>query len=228
MRKFPVVTGVFVAATLAVAACGGSSPAASTLPTIPAVPSLAIPSFAIPSLNLGSFAIPSIAFPSFNANADPTLAAKFPTQVGGQPVTGVQTVNFVAFFQALAGDDESSASQLQSFVQLLGTNGVDATQLSFGSATTTVDGESVQIQAFRTPGGDINKFIALWPQLTALDDSEKTPPTVGTSNVGGKTVTTLTDPEDDSVTYIYAQGDTAWSVDSNDPAEAAAVFTALQ
>ena len=57
MRMLPIRSGIFVAAVLAVAACGGGT----TTPTVPAVnvPSIAIPSIAIPTLPSGSFAIPS-------------------------------------------------------------------------------------------------------------------------------------------------------------------------
>ena len=179
------------------------------------------------SFEIPSFAIPSFAFPSFNTNADPELAAKFPTQVGGQPVTDVQTVNFMEFFSAFGGGDAYEQARIQAFVQLLASAGIDASKLSFGNAKTTVNGNDVQIQAFRTPGGSAATFISLWPQLAAIDQTSNTPPTQGTANIGGKNVTTFTD-SDGNVTYVYPSGDTVWSVDTSDQAEAAAVFQAIQ
>jgi hypothetical protein len=226
MRKLPVVSGVFVAGALAVAACGGSNPA-STAPSIPPLPSFAVPSFAIPSFPTGSFAIPSFAFPSFNANADPDLAARFPKTVAGQPVTNVVTYNFVELFTAFGGGDAESQAKLQAFVQLLANNGINAATLSFGSADATVNDSDVTIQAFRTPGGNAATFISLWPQLAAIDQTNNTPPTAGSATVGGKTVTTFTD-SDGNVTYVYPSGDVVWSLDSSDQAEADAVFSAIQ
>src|SRR3954451_5688539 len=124
MRRIPVISGVFVAAALTVAACGGT-PSGSSLPTVPAInlPSGAIPSITIPTIPpLGSFAIPSFAFPSFDAHADRDLEAKFPAQIGGQPVKNVQSVNFISFMQAFAGDDPEELAQEQAFVQLLTNN----------------------------------------------------------------------------------------------------------
>jgi hypothetical protein len=227
MRKLPVVSVVLAGAALAVAACGGT--AASNVPTIPPLPSgVTLPSLpvAIPTLP-GSFAIPSNLFPSFDSNADPTLAAKFPTQVGGQPVTDIQTVNFISFFQAFSEGDAYATARLQAFVGLLGSNGIDASQLSFGSGRATVNGDSVEVQAFRTPGSDAAKFVGLWPQLSAIDNNGEAAPTIGTASVGGKNVTTFT-TTDESVTYVYPSGDTVWSVDDSDPTVAAAVFQAIQ
>jgi hypothetical protein len=237
MRRIPVVSGLFVAAAFSVAACGGTA-TPSGLPTVPAIPSGAIPSISIPSIDipsippLGSFAIPSFAFPSFNTNADPDLAAKFPTQIGGQPVTDVTTVNFVEFMTAFAGDTPEDQTRLQAFMQLLDNNGINAATLSFGSGKATVNDESVRIQAFRTPGVPSTTFLTLWPQLAQIGnfssgETPAPPPTVGSATIAGKTITTFTD-EDGNVTYVYPSGDIAWGVESSDQATLEAVFGAVQ
>jgi hypothetical protein len=235
MRRIPVVSGALVTAGLLLAACGGTA-SPSNLPTVPAIN---LPSNlpTIPPINmsnlptippLGSFAIPSFAFPSFNTNSDPELAAKFPTQIGGQPVKDVQTVNFIEFMTAFSGDDPEEMTKVQAFVQLLANNNINAGQLAFGSANATVNDEDVELQAFRTPGVPATTFIGLWPQLSQIDQSgDNTPPTVGTATIAGKTVTTFTNSDGD-VTYVYPSGDIAWSVDSTDQAVLDAVFAAVQ
>jgi len=228
MRKLSIVSGALVATALAVAACG-STPAASTLPTLPAVPSFAVPSIAIPSIAIPTLPVGSFALPGFSfSNGDPTLTSRFPTQIAGQPVTNVYTVNFISFFQAFGQSDPESSARLQAFVQLLASAGIDATQVSFGSASVTVNGDEDQFQAFRTPGSDATKFVALYPQLAALNQSDTPPPVVGTANIGGKSVSTFTDVSTETVTYIYPSGDVVWSMDTRFPDDAAAVFGALQ
>lgn len=225
MRRLPLLSGLAVAGALVIA-CGGNGPAASNAVPSIAVPSIALPSFALPSFDLSSFAIPSFAFPSFNTNADPELAAKFPQQIGGQPVTDVQTVNFITFMQAFAGDDPEEATKLQAFVQLLNNNGINPATLAFASGKATINDSDVEIQAFRTPGASAASFINLWPQLQAIDNNGDALPTQGQATVGGKQVVTFTDPEG-NVSYVYPSGDTAWSIDNSDEAEAGAVFSAL-
>lgn len=221
MRTLPVRSGVLVAAMLAVAACGGT-----TTPTVPpinvpsiAVPSISIPSIAIPTLPSGSFAIPS-----FNTNADPALAAVFPTQVDGQPVTNVQTFRFMDFLTLLGSSDPAQAT---AFTQAMASIGVDPNTLTEGTGTASVSGSDVQFEAIHTPGVDANRFIQIMPQLTVLFSPEDQPPTLGQTTIGGKTVTTLTDASSGDVQYMYAHGDVAWSFSSTDQAEVAAVLAAL-
>ena len=227
MRTLLVRSGILVAAALAVAACGGT--AAPTVPPVNvpsiAIPSIAIPSIAIPPIVLPSGALPSIAFPSFNTNADPALAARFPTQVAGQPVTNVQTVRFMDFLTLLGSTDPTTTS---AFTQALTSIAVDPNTLTEGTATATVNGNSVQFEAIHMPGADANRFIQIWPQVTVLFSPEDQPPTLGQASIGGKSVSTLTDPSTGDVTYLYANGDVVWSVSSAAAqAEVAAVLTAL-
>lgn len=230
MRKLPVVSGALFAAAMVVAACGGT--AAPTVPpvTIPslaissfAIPSISIPSIAIPTLPSGSFAIPSFAFPSFETNADPTLAAQFPTQVGGQPVTNVTTSRYMDFLVAF---DSDHPEQIQAFQAAMQGIGVDPNAVSLGGADTTVSDNGVTITAIRTPGVDATQLISVLPALAAATGGDTTPPTVTQANIGGKNALVLTDT-DENVTYVYVRGDVAWSSSSDDPTEVAAIFAAL-
>jgi len=217
MRMLPIRSGIFVAAVLAVAACGGGT----TTPTVPAVnvPSIAIPSIAIPTLPSGSFAIPS-----FETNADPALAARFPTQVAGQPVTDVTTYRFMDLLNEW---NSSQPAQLAMFTQAMSGIGVDPNTLTGGNGTATVDGSTVSISAIHTPGVDANRFIQIFPQLTQLFSPEDQPPTLGQTTIAGKNVATLTDASTGDVSYLYANGDVVWSVSSTDMNEVTQVLSAL-
>jgi hypothetical protein len=216
MRTLPIRSGILVAAALAVAACGGT--ATPTVPTVN-VPSIAIPSIAIPTLPGGSIAIPT-----FDTNADPALAARFPTQVAGQPVTNVQTVRFMDFLTLLGSSDPAQAT---AFTQAMASIGVDPRTLTEGTGMATVNDSTVPFEAIHTPGVDANRFIQVMPQLSVLFSPEDQPPTLGQATIGGKNVTTLTDPSTGDVSYLYANGDVVWSVNSSDQAEVEAVLAAL-
>jgi len=221
MRKLPVLSGAFVAAALVVAACTGT-----TTPTIPPVniPSLAVPSFAIPSIAIGSFAIPSFAIPSFaipSFTGDPTLAAKFPTTVGGKTVSPPQTALYASIFTAFGGSYDS-----QRFVQAMTSIGIDPNTVSYGTATVDLTTTTV-ISAIRTPNFSAAQFLSELPQISALLQPDQPAPTVGQVTIAGKTVTTTTDA-DEKVTYYYPSGDTVWTTDATVPADLVAIFTAIQ
>ena len=226
MPTLPIRSGILVAAMLAVAACGGTA-----TPTVPpinvpsiAIPSIAIPSIAIPTLPGGSIAIPTFALPSFDTNADPALAARFPTQIAGQPVTDIQTVRFMDFLTLLGSSDPAQAT---AFTQAMASIGVDPRTLTEGTGMATVNDSTVPFEAIHTPGVDANRFIQVMPQLSVLFSPEDQPPTLGQATIGGKNVTTLTDPSTGDVSYLYANGDVVWSVNSSDQAEVEAVLAAL-
>jgi hypothetical protein len=86
---------------------GGSSAAPS------AAPSVAETAAPVPTGPLSSFEIPSFAVPSFPSfEPDLELEALFPAEIDGQPVTGVESVNFLAFLQAIEDDQ----AQIDAFV----------------------------------------------------------------------------------------------------------------
>jgi hypothetical protein len=245
MRKLPVRSGVLLVAAMAfAAACGGgtaatNAPVVSLAPvnvpsvSIPSIPPIVLPSVNIPSIppivlpsglssfSIPSFSIPSFSIPSFNSSADPELAAKFPTTIGGSPVTNVQTFRLMDLFTAF-GESEQS----QQFVQAMAASGIDANSVVTGTADATVNSSSVKLTAFRVPGVSASQFLSALPQIAQTLDPTHQQPTVGQQNIGGKTVTTFTDPNE-NVTYYYPSGDVIWSTDSSDPAAVATIMSAL-
>ncbi|HYI23337.1 MAG TPA: hypothetical protein VEX62_11975, partial [Candidatus Limnocylindrales bacterium] len=111
-------TGLVLAGLFAIA-CGGS-PTVTGVPTIPPVPSIAIPS--------GSFQIPSFA-------PDPAVEAGFPAQIDGQPLTDMESANFMAVLQSFNFDPEL----INRFVAAMQGLGINPATVGFGSATATVD-----------------------------------------------------------------------------------------
>jgi len=240
MRTLPVRWGLILAASVAVAACGGSSTPTAPPVTIPSiavpsfaapsfgVPSFAAPSFALPSIAApsglgGSFVIPSAAFPSFNTNADPALAARFPTTIGGQPVMNLVTYSFSDFMN-VATDGDPAAEQM--YTNAFSTAGIDPSTSSYGEADVTLAEDDVDIAAIHTLGSDSARLVSVFPQIFEFFNPDQSPPTVQQANVGGKTVTEVTD-EDGDVTYVYAQPDVVWTIDNADDSEATTVLQAL-
>jgi hypothetical protein len=158
-----------------------------------------------------SFVIPSFV-------PDTTLEAAFPTEIDGQPVTEVESVNFLSFLQALETDPE----RITGFIAAMQGIGVDPGAVSFAGATVMVGEDSLSLQALRTPGGSAANAL---DALTALDPAE-VPPTITTETIGGKpaTVATLEDGEEE---FFYANGDLAWLLPGADRAQAEVIFAAL-
>jgi len=195
------------------AACS-SSPAGSTPPG--ATPTAVVtpePTAAPTSTTPGaSFPIPSFA-------GDPELAAKFPTQVAGQPVTTPQTARFIDFLGAF----QTSAAEIDTIRQTLAAIGANLDTLTFGTATATVNGSSVSITALRTPGQDASRLIQNYGALSTDNATDVLTP----ETIGGKNATRITTSDGTLSGWMYATGDTLWQVNSTDQAEAAAVFSAL-
>jgi hypothetical protein len=234
MRKLHVVPGVLVAAALVVAACSGTTTPTIqpinvptlppiNLPTLPPINLPTLPPINLPSFPIGSSALPSFAIPSFNTSGDPQLAAKFPTTIAGQPVTGVQTFRLMDLFNAFGQTEQS-----QTFSQAMVALGVDPNTVTTGSAQATVNNNNDSIEAFRAPGVSASQFLSVLPQVAVALDPTQSQPTVGQTNIGGKTVTTFTDPTDGSITYYYPSGDIIWSTNATDPADVAVILAALQ
>jgi hypothetical protein len=240
-RRLLILPGtVALASAIVLGACSSTTPGASggvpsivlptvppislpsiVLPTIPPItlPSFSIPPITIPSLGPGeSFSIPSFAIPSFNSNADPELAAKFPTTIDGQPVTNVQTFRFIEVLTAF-GTDQTVVAQFTAFANQAG---IDPNSITFGTASATVGGSSATIQAIRSPGGDANRFIQA---LAAVAQATGSPIVLSPANVGGKSVQ-VANPGD-SADYYYPNGDTAWFLSGMDPTTAGTILAAL-
>ncbi len=162
--------------------------------------------------------------PSFAG--DPELAAKFPKQVDGQPVTNVTTARFIDFMSAFDTTPSAAAStkaQIDSMRQTLSAIGIDLNTIVFGYGTATVNGSSVGIQALRIPGQDANKLI----QNYLLFSSSNQGDTLSKETIGGKNVTVVKSATGFASAWLYATGDIAWEVSTSSQDEAAAVFAAL-
>jgi hypothetical protein len=159
MRRLPVLSGVFVAGALAVAACSGGTPAASSVPTVPpTVPPTSIPSIALPTLPTGSFVIPSFV-------SDTDLDSRFPTTVNGKPVTHSPSASFLLFVQSLGGPD--AQANIQAYVTLLQNNGINPATVTFGIGSVAL-GHAENFAAYHTPGVAAATLLSLYPQLEAI------------------------------------------------------------
>jgi hypothetical protein len=183
---------------------GTSAPGASATPPATAAPSATAP---------GTSQTP---FPSFAGDSD--LAAKFPTQVAGQPLTNLTTLKFVDFVRAF-----STAAQIDTTRQTFAALGIDLDTVVFGSATATVNGSPVGIQAFRVPGQDAGKLIQNYALLSSNNEGD----TLKQETSGGKSVSVVRSADGFASTWMYANGDILWLVSTSDQTEAAAVFSAL-
>jgi hypothetical protein len=145
------------------------------------------------------------------------LAAKFPKQVGGQPVTNVTTGKFIDFISAL------SPAEIDTDRQKFATIGINLDTVVFGSASATVSGSTVQILALRVPGQDASKLIQDYALFSPLATGEA----LSQETSGGKNVSVVRDAGGTASFWMYASGDILWQVNTSDPTAAAAVFAAL-
>lgn len=163
--------------------------------------------------------------PSFAG--DPELVAKFPKQVDGQPVTNVTTARFIEFMSAFVTSpsaDASTKAEIDSLRMIFAGIGLNLDTMVFGSAVATVGGSSVGITALRVPGQDANKLVQNYSMIpSALSSGD----VLSKETVGGKSVTVVRGAGGTANTWMYANGDILWLVESSNQDEAAAVFTAL-
>lgn len=150
---------------------------------------------------------------------DPELASKFPKVVDGQPVTNVTTAKFIDFLTAL-GSPQTTIDSLKTAMAAIG---IDLNSVIMGSATATVAGSPVGIQAFRVPGKDANLLI----QNYALFATNNAGDVLTKETVGGKNATVVRSSTGYASEWMYAKGDTLWSVSTSSQKEAEAVFSAL-
>lgn len=211
--------GATALATIMVLTACSSSPAGTAGPSATGTPR-AVSTPATTSGTQPPLTIPSIAVPSFSSDAD--LAARFPTVIDGQPVSTPTTVRFGEFLQAFVQDQ----SRLQPFVARLNEVGLDLNSMSFGTATATVNDETVQIQALRTSGADAGRFLEAFESFNELFNPEDPLPTLTQATIGGKNVTLATD-QDGDVTYLFVSGDILWQMSDVDESTAATVLAAL-
>ena len=207
-KRFLVIAVALVGSVLA--ACG-ATPTASNRPSLAPLPSVTLPSLAIPS-----FAIPSFAIPSFAS--DPVIEAAFPAEIGGSPVEDITSGSFLALLQAFDTDGQTTAE----FVAGMQSAAIDPAAVGVGSGTVNLDGDDVEIQVVRVPGGAASTAIDILVRLDQPDEQ----PTVTQQNSGGKNVAVATDSSGD-VEYIYANGEWAWFLGDATPEQAATIFAAV-
>jgi len=211
-----------------VAACGGGGAVATQLPVpgatpapgaqaTPAVPPPVDVAAVCNGLPTFSLQTPT---PSFRTDAE--LNAKFPTSIGGQPVTEVESqywIDFLCYYP-------NNGTAIGKFVSVFGTN---LSGVTFGSGHVELDGNDITIQALRVGGGDAGQVMQhIGDFLLALGADPATVQGMQTSttSLGGKNVTVVTNENGDT-SYVYASGDTAWSLNDVTPEEAGTIFAAL-
>lgn len=202
-----------------IVACGSSpagSPGATAVAPGPTVAPPGSECAAFPTFS------PDGGFPSFPATRDPTLEAKFPAQIDGQPVTGIESgrlLDTMCLFGGQEGVDRMRADAPP---------GIDLVNLVVGSAEATVEDQRVRMTAFRLPGQDGNQLLANIIALAQTVSGEE-PRFVGgvtAATAGGKNVSTMTDTNGD-VSYLYVSGDTLIVVDAISASQADKIFSAI-
>ncbi|MEP7378068.1 MAG: hypothetical protein ABI725_00745 [Chloroflexota bacterium] len=228
-----------VAMAVAVVACGGTTPGASSTPGATLAPgATATPAGSTPApTGPGATTAPSggvvltghecDAVPTFSlSNPDPsfpqdaTLNAHFPATIDGQPVTDVTSSQWLYFICMTGGQAAVAHAVGQSG------SGFNLATLSFGSATANVDGEDIEMSAFRTAGGDSNSMIQYLSLLAAQAGTQIDVTNLQQANVGGKNVYTWTDT-DGTKSYAYPAGDTLISFESVTDSQATKILSAL-
>lgn len=226
MRLLFAVFGA-VSLSAAIIGCGGTTPAGSGNPGTTLAPgaTATLAPISTPGSTGGvgvtgheCDAVPtfSVSNPNPSFAPDTALLAHFPTTVDGQPVTDVQAVPWIDFL-CLGGQ--------AAYSQAVAANPAIAS-MSYGGFTASVDGDDVDVSAFRQPGGDGNTLAQTIASLAAAAGNPVDLGQVTTATVGGKNVYTWTD-SDGNKGYGYVSGDTLIILDSVTDSQAAKIIGAL-
>ena len=163
----------------------------------------------------------SISNPEPSFAPDTALEAHFPPMIDGNPVanvTSLQWVNMICMFGGQAALQESAT----------GFGSLPLSQMSFGSADASVDGDDISLSAFRTPGQDAGGIIDYLKTLAALSNGGASiSGSLNQTNISGKDVYVFTD-SDGAKSYAVPLGDTLVFFDSSTDDEAAKIIAALQ
>jgi len=211
---------------VAIAACGTSPSASSTPGTTPAPGTTATPGGATqPPAGLTGHecdAVPTFDISNPNPATpvpDTTLAGHFPATIDGQPVTDVQSMQWLYLICQFGGQEAVTSAASEA-------GGLNIATMSFGSAKATVDGEEVELNAFRTPGQDANAIVEALATIAAQSGTAINPGDVTATNISGKNVFVWTD-EDGAKGYGYPSGDTLVMFDEVTDSQAAKILAAL-
>jgi hypothetical protein len=199
------------------AACGSTTPAGTTSPTGTPASGASAAASTPSAVTSPPASAPAASQPGFVG--DPDLAAKFPTQVAGKPVTGVTTSKVLDFLTAIG----TTPDDIEKTKTALSAAGMDINTMLFGNATATVGTSMVNFSALRVPGQDATKLIPIYLLVASADPTDKL--TQETS--GGKNVSVLRDSGGYASEWLYANGDILWTISTSSADSAAAVFSAL-
>lgn len=165
-----------------------------------------------------TFSISNPTEPSFPP--DEVAEGHFPATIDGQPVTDVKSQQWLYFLCYLGGQ--------ASFEQAAGqSGGVNMATSSFAEATATVDGEEVDLSAWRTPGTDANALVQYLSLLASQSGTDISVTNVQQTNIAGKSVYTWTDSDDGTRSFAYPSGDTLIFFDGVTDSQATKILTAL-
>ena len=233
-RRLLLMPAAVLSGAVLLVSCGGNS--ATTAPigatSVPAgatpvatTPAPTTTAAVTPAVTTADVATPipgtSLAPPSLTP--DPVLASKFPATIDGQPVTGVQTGLYSDIIRQFGGTD----AEFQKAVAMFASIGIDFNRMSFGTASGTVDGEAVQLEALRTPDTDANKIVQNYAMMVGgLDASPPPPPTMSQSTISGKNVAVAVSSEGDTA-VLYATGDTLFLLQGTTDSQTAKILQAL-
>ncbi len=226
-----------LALPLALAACGGAAatptpvPSPSPMPTLAASPSPASSPSAQPTGSpapaasgspaasaspvaagspsaAGSPAVPGSPTASASPIAfhvDPVLEAALPVLVEGQKVT-VETIPVASYLQLMEPTSDAAHS-LRRFLSEVG-SAPEAITVAFGSWGAGED--LVEFQAYRAPGARSDHLLAATVYLMRSATGDPAAATVATSQLGSRTVTTITGSGADPITiHVFVQGEIA-------------------
>jgi cyclophilin family peptidyl-prolyl cis-trans isomerase len=150
------------------------------------------------------------ALPEPSFVGDPELAAMFPAQLGGAPLSVRSWTGRELLAQAGGGSpgmDEMEAA--------LETQGKTLDDLTLASAQTETNRGFANVVAIRVKGADAASFLTrLGALITGYADLQATP-----GQVGGKQLSVLTDGPDNGQgrSYGYGNGEVLWLIQADDP-----------
>jgi hypothetical protein len=149
---------------------------------------------------------------SFDFNQDKALEALLPDAVGDLKLTkfSLKGAEFLS----------SSTPEFQDFL-----NRVNAQPDDVSVASATDESSTLQILALRVAGANSDQLKTEFRK--AIEDSSTTPIDLTEETVGGKSVLTGFDPDQESNVYFYVAGDVLFFVSTKDKAVAEAALTKL-
>lgn len=213
MTSRMIAAGVAIVGLLA--ACSPAGPGAST--PIASTPALGATAAAIVTLTpVAATAQPA---PTSGGVVGGELASRFPTQIDGNPVTDLRVKRLIDFQREFGLPEEEIAV----WTSALASIGIDHQTVEVGNATATAAGEELTLSAMRVPGHDASTLIPLRELFSAVNSDD----VLSTETVGGKNVTVVRSSGGYAGIWMYANGDTLWTIDTTEGEEAEAVFAAL-